>query len=199
VTTPLQSTRYDRLVRRVMNLVGEPAIVTGVLPDVFPVIELENLPPELLALTGWKLGTQNTDLAPGAGNIANSIIRNPPGSGQMTVVESALVWTSTSGEINWSLLPPDVGTFDSRLVFRDRRFTGDLATEVRDLVAGVAGLVHGKIHTANNAQVEIAPVNGLAVLFPGDALAFRTVTVNVRLTVTYFARERPFEQSEERA
>ncbi len=69
-----------------MALVGEGAIVTNVLPDVFPTLELEDLPGELYKLAGWDIAVGAESLSPGAINRATIGLENPVGSGKIAVL-----------------------------------------------------------------------------------------------------------------
>jgi len=54
--TELQQNRYDQLLRRVGDLKGPGSKVNDVLQELFPTIDVENVPGELLFLMGTHIG-----------------------------------------------------------------------------------------------------------------------------------------------
>lgn len=196
MTTPLQATRYDRLVRRVMNLVGEGAIVTGVLPDVFPIIDLENIPQELMALESWYLAFGGENFLSTGGNFPNSQVSNPAGSGNIVVVENALVTTTATTGVHWRTSTTAMPTLVAQMQFRDTRFTTQSPTQVRRENAAVPIPRVGIFTKAANDPQLIFPPGVEIILFPGNTLDIGNQVANTRLEVTYYTRERQLEQSE---
>lgn len=193
----LQQARYDQLVRRVGALYGGGSKVVEVLPEVFPVLELENTTPELLALSGWRLAWQSTERPADAVNNSASQLRNPAGSGMIIAVtqlglRAAGADTKIQGEISTTVFgTPVPGLYRDSRFGTPRNTTGQVATAVGIPVGG--GL---RWATTVNIQDRIEDINGIVVLTPGSNLNLGTVNDNITLTVNYFWRERLAQESE---
>lgn len=195
----LQQTRYDKLVRRVANIVGAGAIVTETLQEVFPVFDLENVPAELLVLGGWRLAHRGTDITPAAGNTSASQLFNPVDSGHVIVLTTVTASTIANDTIGYRLDTTPLTSSNGFGQFRDAR-AGDPIT---DAAVG---------NTRINNNLAIAPlaefrsaasiVNVLedkpavAVLLPGNGFTLGGQTAANRLIINYWWRERVLEPSE---
>ena len=84
--TELQQNRYDRLLRRVGGLIGAKSMVNDALGELFPMLEVENVPGELLALLGTQLGWCSASLGPSVGNFNHHQLFNPADSGVVITV-----------------------------------------------------------------------------------------------------------------
>lgn len=196
MTTPLQITRYDRLVRRAMNLVGEGAIVTGVLPDVFPIIDLEQLPPELRAIGGWRLGFAGQSFTAAAAEFPTLIVANPTDSGILTVVTTAIVSSTVADRINWRVISTvGTGALVNQFRPRDTRSAANLTTQLRQ-VSGVAPVPLGSTSRLGAAD-PLHILNGDSfVLFPQSQFEVGGLTAQGTILVAFAVMERQFEQSE---
>jgi len=192
----LQQARYDQLVRRVGALYGGGSKVVEVLPELFPVLEVEDTTPELLALGGWRLAWANTSRLSGVGNDSTSQLFNPLGSGQIVAVTQVHISTDAT-----TLLDIEVqeGALAAGVpgLYRDSRFgvprnTAALASSLDGGVTG-GGL---RVFVVIDEPFSLRDDNGLVVLAPGTGLNLGTVTTNMTLRVNYFWRERPAQQSE---
>ncbi|MEE8540006.1 MAG: hypothetical protein V3S54_09320 [Woeseiaceae bacterium] len=193
----LQQARYDQLIRRVGALYGGGSKVVEVLPELFPVIEVENTTPELLAFLGWRLAWQNIQQNAVALQTSAVQLSNPAGSGMIASVTQIIVRTATPEILQVEVTPTLFVSAAIRGLFRDSRLGGDRATalELRsdpDIATG-AGL---RLLTEANVESHIRDDNGFCVLTPGSALQVGTVNDNVALPVNFFWRERVAEPSE---
>lgn len=179
--------------RRLGGLLGPGSKVTETLSELFPVIETENLPAELLFLGGWITGMNTAIVAATVGETSRVQVFNPAGSGKIAVVTNVHINSSNGGQpgINWQI---------NETIFSPAPVTGI----TRDTHAGFSvgtALATGGLSTGNtpaagqfrlpdlrtfNFHVE----NGIAVLAPGSGLEFGTSADNVQLTATFFWRER---------
>jgi len=194
----LQTARYDQLIRRVGGLYGGGAKVVEALPELFPVLELEDTTPELIALTGWRTAWQNIAQAPSLLELSAVQLSNPVGSGLIAAVTQFIVRLDTVQDVHASVTSNLFTSASIRGLFRDGRFGGNRNTglELRsdnDIVtnAGFAVFI-----TPAFSLFTVRDDNGLAVLTPGTALQVGTAAVNVDINVTYFWRERPALPSE---
>ena len=184
-----------------MGLVGEGAIITSVLPDVFPVIDVEDMQTDGWKLSGWDLCQGFEIHTPGAGLTADIALENLPTSGILAVIEQVIVSTSAASPITWGFNTAGAvlaGATNGLKTRRDRRVSaaGDLpflsVTEADSIPFSNAG------RTFNQSQTPFIyePPKGVAVLPPGQIMVFHAVTADVQLAVTYLWRERAIEPSE---
>jgi len=192
----LQQARYDSLVRRVGGLYGGGAKVTEVLPEMFPVLELEHTTPELLALTGWRTAWQSTQRASGVGNDSTSQLFNPVGSGQLVAITQLFILVTTDSNVDIEIQNTPLAAGVSGL-YRDGRFgvprrTAAIASSLDGGVTG-GGL---RVFIPANEVFKISDDNGICILSPGTGLNIGTAVQNITLVMNYFWRERPALESE---
>ena len=193
----LQQARYDQLVRRVGALYGGGSKVVEVLPEVFPVLELENATPELLALSGWRLAWQNITQNEVVAQTSAVQLSNPAGSGIIAAVTQLIIRTSLTDNIQMLLTDTLFSSASIRGLFRDGRLGGNRNTtcELRsdpNLPTG-AGI---RLRLTADVPFTIRDDNGIVVLPPGTAMQVGSVGNNTRLSVNYFWRERQAQESE---
>lgn len=192
----LQQARYDQLVRRVGGLYGGGSKVVEVLPEMFPVLELEHTTPELIALSGWRTAWQSTSRASGPGNDSSSQLFNPVASGVLVAVTQVFMLVSTDSNVDIEIQNSALAAGVSGL-YRDGRFgvprnTAAIASSLDGGTTG-GGL---RVFVPANAVFTIRDDNGIVVLAPGTGLNIGTVIQNLTLVVNYFWRERPALESE---
>ena len=196
MTNDLQTARYDGLLRRVGGLLGGGSKVTESLSELFPMIDVENVPAELMFLAGWRLGYRAINVGATVGETSRAQIINPVGSGKIVVVTD--VWlTGATQQMAYTLT--DVlftPIFPGR--FRDTR-----SGAVQDSGAVVALLQTGNTVKRGDFTLIVnvtfhhhAHENSLCVLAPGTALEYGTENDNLSLAVTFMWREREALSSE---
>ena len=199
MTSPLQINRYDRLIRRLGNVVGEGAIVTGVLPDVFPTIDVEDLQTDGWGVAGWRPAMGGGLLTAAAGQRPHVQIHNPAGSGVMTVVEGVFISTNANSRIDFNIHDAVLTTLQVSGRWRDRRFPtlNFPVTQVRSqsIVGSPIVSVMSQFVVANQS-VQWLPPKGVIVLIAGTGLAFSNVNAATQLSVNFFWRERAIEPAE---
>lgn len=193
----LQQARYDQLLRRVGGLYGGGSKVVEVLPELFPVIEVENTTPELLLLNGWRLAWQNIEETSPLAETAAVSITNPVGSGILAAVEELDLRTSFDDNIQILVTNTLDTSPEIRGLFRDARLGGNrnTACELRNFsnVPTGAGL---RIRLVADEVMHLAPRNGICVLSPGTALQIGTTGTQLQLAVNCYWRERVAQSSE---
>lgn len=192
----LQQARYDQLVRRVGALYGGGSKVVEVLPEVFPVLELEDTTPELLALSGWRMAWQSTERLSAVGNNSSSQIFNPAASGQIVAVTQVTLRTDKATNVQMELTTTQTGAPISGL-FRDSRFGVPRSTvaQVSTIDGGAIG-GGARIFMPIDVNFVLRDDNGVVILTPGTGLDVGTVNTQIRLLVNYFWRERQAQESE---
>lgn len=197
MTNELQQNRYDQLVRRVGGIIGPGSKVNEALSELFPVLEVEDTVPELMALAGWSMAFQSTERPAVAGQNSATNLLNPPNSGVLIALTQVIIRSSVSPTV--VQMEPNVSSNGGPQVpglFRDTRFgvarnsTGKVSSVDNQAVGG--GL---RLHIGTE-PLSIRDDNGIAVLTPDTSFRIGTVTNNVVLTVNYFWRERAAQPSE---
>jgi len=195
----LQQARYDQLVRRVGALYGGGSKVVEVLPEVFPVLELEGTTPELLALSGWRLAWQQIQQNGVVGQTSALQLANPVGSNVVAAVTQIIftMLTQPADSIQMQITNTLFTSASIRGLFRDARFGGNRSTalELRSdpNIATGAGL---RLEALLDVPVTVRDDNGLVVLTPGTAFQVGTTGNNIDLSVNFFWRERIAQESE---
>lgn len=194
----INQNRYDQLIRRVNDLQGPGSKVNDVLSELFPMINVEDPPGELLRLGGTILGFGGSNILGAAGQTAKSQVFNPAGSGLIGTVTSIWISTSTLQNIRISrgLVPlaAGVGT-QLRRDFRDPvTVPPTLALFQESSVPLVGGTAFIRVDSANG--IELNDPNGLFVLAPGSGIEVGAELPATRILVTFFWRERVAEASE---
>jgi len=194
--TELQQNRYDRLLRRIGNLIGAKSMVNDVLGELFPTIEVENVPGELLALMGTDLGWCSTNLPATVAVRNHHQLFNPADSNVIVVVSRVDPFTSGFTEFRFSNFIGALTTLAGNERRRDTRAgtLANLVAQSRTAQDVVSGGLDYRISSVRFSTVTDA--NGVAILFPGTGLTVTAQTLNIDSTVSFMWRERVFEESE---
>lgn len=200
MTFEVQQTRWDRLIRRVTGSIGPGSRVSETLSELFPVLDIERVPGELLLLGGTRLGTAGFPLTAGATQFAASQLQNPPGSNALIILTRVIMVAEENGSFLWGTvhaplalpLPVASRLRDTREVFPVQP-VGLLRTQT-DLGVPIDSLGQLRIQAFENYTLE--DDNGVAILAPGESFTvghdFPAATINVN----WFWRERPAETAE---
>jgi len=194
--TELQQNRYDQLLRRVGDLKGPGSKVNDVLQELFPTIDVENVPGELLLLMATRIGWAGTSVAPTAAKKAGIQLFNPAGSGHLISISSVVIAVTLSSQITWGTTTIALATNTGIPKLRDTRMEG-ASRGVSQLRTSpdVVSLASGVVRLLNNTTTIIDDVNTVAVLSPGTGLSF-SGDVDKDIHITFFYRERVAEPSE---
>jgi len=194
--TELQQNRYDQLLRRVGDLKGPGSKVNDVLQELFPTLDVENVPGELLLLMGTRIGWAATAKTPAAGKVAGIQLFNPLGSGHLISISSALISCSTTSTINWGTTTTALATNTGIPKLRDTRSDGGSrgVAELRTST-DTATLSSGSVLLLTNVTFKLDDENSFCVLEPGTGITF-TSGGDVAVRAAFFYRERIAEPSE---
>lgn len=198
MTSELEQTRYDQLIRRVCNMASPGSKVSEALSELFPMIDVERVPGELLALGGTRLGMGGGSVNAGAGLRPRVQLFNPVDSGVLATVSTVFISSSATAALRWvvtSVANPLGGLENQRdtrveaigpttaIILLDGTQVGPIATQC---IVTVAGNVFNKIDDAN----------AVAVLAPGTGLTFESDSLGATLNCSFFWRERTAEPAE---
>jgi len=193
----LNQNRYDQLMRRVADLKGPGSKVNDVLTELFPVLDVEQAPAELLLLAGTRLCMGTASVAAGGpGNFTTIFLRNPGDSG----VIARLFYVSLAGTDGTILLGPSLNSAPQvgTLANADGRIFGDdptlqLQGNNNNLVAGV---VFNTLVTGADGFIQWEPPVAIGVITPGTAFSFGRSVADLSLRVNVMWIERPAQPSE---
>lgn len=198
MTFEVQQTRWDRIIRRVSGSIGPGSRVGETLSELFPVVDVERVPGELLFLGGTILGFGGVTQPLVAAQIPKVQLFNPAESNALVTITSVLIRASATIRVfftNESVARPTAATSER---FRDSR--GGIVTqpvaEVRRESSVTAVPAIGIANVIANEQLILDDPNGIVVLAPNSGFVVGADRIGIELTVTFFWRERPAEQSE---
>lgn len=197
MTTELQQNRYDQLLRRVGDLKGPGSKVSEVLSELFPVLDVENVPGELLRLARTNICFGGTVVGPDATKSSRIQLFNPVGSSVIATVSSVMVSSGQGQVVRWSVGPTALTSGIGVESFRDARagFTNQPVCQLRtDLTVALTDAT-GQMRVESEYNV-LDDTNSVAVLTAGSGLEFGAGSNNTTLFVTFYWRERVIEPSE---
>lgn len=194
----VQQTRWDRIVRRVSGSIGPGSRVSETLTEAMPVLDLENMPAELLVLGGTRMCTGFTSETAVAALFQHSELFNPVDSGSIITLLSMAI-DSGAVEVGMVLTSGSFTTEDTATVgFVDGRLldTARPVGQMRHETAGAIGAEHYKVNQDIFNAAFFQPPKAIAVLTPGSGYSIHARTANEFLDVSYSWLERPAEESE---
>jgi len=194
--TELQQNRYDQLLRRVGDLKGPGSKVNDVLQELFPTLDVENVPGELLLLMATRVGWAGTSKAPTAGKNAAIQLFNPSDSGHLITVSTVYVSSTANTKFSWGTTTLALATLTGVAKLRDTRNEGGSrgVSQLRTSADAVS-LASGEIRTLANTAHTFTDENSFCVLAPGTGLQYGG-SADVTIRVVFLYRERIAEPSE---
>jgi len=199
VTFEVQQNRWDQTIRRASGSIGPGSRVAETLAELFPVFDVENLPAELLFLSGTRIGMGVGILQPNVAFTSKVQLFNPAESGHIITVTKALIVVPLAGaEIRAAVSEPALLTDAGGAQLRDTRVgvsvpsVGQIRTE--QVVTSI--VPSWNFNVAENVPYTLEDENSLAVLAPGTGYTIGTRLINRALTVNFFWRERAVLESE---
>jgi len=194
----IQQNRYDQLLRRVADLKGPGSKVNDALTELFPVIDLERVPAELLLLGNWRTGLGGAQVAAEVASTSRIQLFNPVDSGHLVVITRIDFSTVITAVIEADTVNIPLTINAGGANFRDTR-SGVATTPVAQIrtqldATGVAPtwIVLGLFNVNNTLQDD----NGVAVLAPGTGWVMAPNIPNQSFFCSFFWRERVAEPSE---
>ncbi len=195
----IQQTRYDRLLRRVAGIIGPGSKVSTVLSELFPTIDVENVPSELLLLMGTRGAFGGGVIIGLAGQSPKMMIFNPAESNTIiTVTDVYTTMNNVDGIVRWGLNTNELSGIISTQQFTDTRNpltqlpVGRISSESAVALANATG----QVRMDADQVLHLEGKNDVAVLRPGIGFELGNAKVATTLHVTFYWRERPMETSE---
>lgn len=197
MSSDLQTARYDRLLRRVGGIIGPGSKVTEALSELFPMLDMENMPHELLVLSNTQTVFSTQILQPVAAEFGRAQLFNPEDSNALVIPTSVFI-AGAAGGVAWEVTDTQIVPPGNSGQFRDTR--SGLALESAGKISGDTDPIlipqRGRLNIDGVVSYHLHDPNGIAVLGPGTGLTFSQVTKNLLLIVTIFWRERQALESE---
>jgi len=194
----LQQNRYDMLLRRVGGLIGPGSKVTSVIAELFPMIDVENVPGELLILMGTRIVFGGGTVTGAAGQSPKVQLFNPVDSGHLVTITRLSIAANASTIVRWGVVNVALTTGVGTETFRDMRLplTARPIGEMRQesAVALADGTNQTRVLTGEPYTIE--DPNGLAVLLPGTGFEIGLTSVATTINHAWNWRERAAERSE---
>jgi len=194
----VQQTRWDRILRRVAGSIGPGSRVSETLSELFPVIDVERVPGELLLLGGTQISNGGGQLAAIAGESPTAQLFNPADSNVLVTITGVYVAFTILGTVRWGTTAVQRGTVISTQVVRDTRVAAPTLPVAQVSQESAVALATGTNQTRilANVNLKLEDPNGVAVLAPGTGFEIGNVTVASTIVYSFYWRERPAEQSE---
>lgn len=199
--TEIQQNRYDQLIRRVNNIVSGGSMVGDALSELFPTIDVERVPGELLILMGTRIGAGRGNVNAGAGVRPQIQLFNPGGSGTIITVTTLIVSTVEAQTLSWAIGDAALTTLSARGSLRDSRVRATASNtavgEIRFQSTAVPIGGETELISLGSTSHKISDENGVAVLSPGFGLGVEGTTLATQIIAAFYWRERTMEASEE--
>jgi len=195
----IQQSRWDKLLRRVSGSIGPGSRVGTSISDLFPVLDVESVPGELLLLSGTRICYGAVGVLANAGEIPEAILANPADSGLLITVTTIAVTSTTTQQIRTAIQSGVSGTLRDRQRFRDSRLVSvdSFPTgQIRSLSNPSVPAQDVEFGVIANDGVLFSDPNGLAVLAPDTEYVVAGLDLVSTIFATFWWRERAAEQSE---
>lgn len=199
MTYEVQQTRWDRIIRRVSGSIGPGSRVSETISELFPVLDIERVPGELLVLGGVNICNGAASATGAAGQVPQIALANPADSGTLITVTQVAVFHDKAGGIRSVIQQGATGARVNTERFRDGRLISATAVpvgQVRTFASGSLLNQQVEFRVENVESVFFSDENGLAVLSPNSEYVFADNTITATMTVTFWWRERAAEPSE---
>jgi len=200
MTYEVQQTRWDRIIRRVSGSIGPGSRVSETLSELFPVLDVERVPGELLLLGGTGLANGGGTITAGGGNGARAQLFNPAGSNMLITLTRVHVSVTGTTTMRWGTGFTQIGTVISTQIFRDTRRGQPPPVlpvgQVSQLASAALAVATNQSRLLANVNLQIRDENSVAVLAPGSGFEIGTAQAANTLHYTFYWRERPAEESE---
>jgi len=198
VTNEIQQTRYDRLLRRVTGIIGPGSKVSEVLTELFPVLDVESMPSELLILAGTNTCFGGGQILSKVGNSPKMGLFNPAASNTIITLTDVYVSSNVNNaNVRWGRNVNELSPISTQL-FTDTR------NPLAQLPVGRVGSAEevaqanatGQARVSANDPLHIEGKNDLLILRPGIGFEIGLVSTAALILVTFYWRERPMETAE---
>lgn len=169
----------------------------GVIPELFPMIDVEDPPAELQILGGTRLAFGGSNLGSDVTFAGRFQIFNPAGSGAIITVTKFVYAHGLTSGIRWGVVNQAIATVGTER-FADTRgnFTALPVGQINQLLSVALAPATGQTLSIGNTPFTLEDRKGLFVLAPGTGLEVGCAIINNVVRCTFFWRERTALESE---
>jgi len=194
----IQQNRYDQLIRRVAGIIGPGSKVSEVLTELFPVIDVERVPGELLILAGTRIAMGGGIVSALAAVAPKAQLFNPAGSETIITLTQVVITVVPTNIIRWGRSNVSFAANNATAAYRDYRnaITNIPVGQVHALNVAALATATGQTKLLSNTPLILKDENGIAVLEPGSGFEIGAGVVQADLNWAFFWRERPAQPSE---
>jgi len=198
MTYEVQQTRWDRIIRRVSGSIGPGSRVSETISELFPMLDVERVPGELLLLGGTSICHGGGTIAGAAGEAPTAQLFNPLDSGNLVTLTAVRITCDAITTLRWGTGVAVLGTAIGTQVFRDTRLILPALPvgQVRQRSAVALATATNQVVLPANTLLALKDPNDLAVLAPGTGFEIGSSVNTSRINYSFYWRERPAEQSE---
>jgi len=199
MTYEVQQTRWDRIVRRVSGSIGHGSRVSETISELFPVMDIERVPGELLVLGGTHICNGAASVAGAAGEVPNVSLFNPIDSNTLLTITQIAIRVDSLQRVRIAFDQTSAGARVNTERFRE----GRLITAT-NLPVGQVFTFSNPSQAAQQVELGVGDFNSLilkdensmGVLSPDTKCTVAGTIVATTIRVTFWWRERPAEQAE---
>lgn len=198
MTNEIQQTRYDRLLRRVAGIIGPGSKVSEVLTELFPVLDVESVPSELLILAGTRTAFGGGTIVSAAGEAPKAGLFNPAGSNTIVTLTDVRFSVNLTQTVRWGINVVELGTQIATELFTDtrnplaQRPVGRVSQESAVALSNATGQTRLSALTPFHLEGK----NDLVTLRPGVGFTIGINGLNTAIFYCFYWRERAMETSE---
>jgi len=198
VSDEIQQNRYDQLLRRVAGIIGPGSKVSQVITELFPMIDVENVPSELLLLAGTRICMGGGTTAGVVGQSGRAQLFNPLGSGALITLTDIFVSGTSTTTVRWGRSNVSFAARITTEVFTD--FRNDVGSrpigQIHQDTSVALATATNQTRILVNVNLHIQPKNDICVLSPGFGFEIGLATQNTAFLFGFNWRERAAQPSE---
>jgi len=194
----IQQNRYDQLIRRVTGSVGPGSRVNETISELFPMIDVERVPAELLLLAGTQICMGGGMTAATAGEAGKAQLFNPADSGALVTLTDIRVAASGVTNVLWGRRDASFEAPTATEIFTDLRnvVAATPVAEVHDFSSAALASGVNQTRILPSTTLHISNKNEICVLPPGTGFEIGLEGTNINFFFGFNWRERVAEQSE---
>lgn len=198
MTYEVQQTRWDRIIRRVSGSIGPGSRVSETISELFPMIDVERVPGELLILGGTAISHGGGFLTAAGAQFPTAQLFNPANSNHLITITGVYFSVLITATILWGTSVTQRGTVISTQTFRDTRSLAPSLPvgQVSQDSSATQATATNQSRLLGNVVLKLEDPNGVAVLAPGTGFDIGSTIAANTMHYGFYWRERPAEQSE---
>ena len=161
-------------------------------------LDMENMPGELLRLSGMRLGFGGGTISGAGGTSGKAQLFNPVGSGHIVILTSAIWGLTSNSTFRWGTNSVALTTHLATQILRDTREISPVrpVAQVRTQIAAALAEGTNQTRVLANQMNTLHDENSQIVLAPGTGFEMGPTTNAISMLFSFYWRERVAEPSE---